>query len=270
MNGAPKPALSATEAQEQVDVIFTQMHEFERCALPLPAAPLHSPAQLRCSTPFTIQRLCDLCANRRQHYTVAGKYLRAVEKTLLVTSTWDAFPPAPAPTGELIAGVPVPVSGARTPSANGSTPSTPLFSPIPFLHADARRSASRSPPPLALAPARAPLSEPPLPPAAGGDGTVAPRGLGLVDELDDPAPGHMSAAPTALSATTTLPDEDAGAVPAAAGEGVKAEPEDPAASLADRFVSGGKEEDADKMDLDEAGDKENQATTVNTKDEKKD
>jgi serine/threonine-protein phosphatase 4 regulatory subunit 2 len=80
-----------------------------------------------------------------------------------------------------------------TPSA---TPTTPLFSPIPFLHDDARRSKSCSPPPSPL--------------ALIGSGRVVPgdlleqKALGLVDELDDPSPGHMSEHPTALSSVTTM------------------------------------------------------------------
>lgn len=36
-----------------------------------------------------------------------------------------------------------------------------------------------------------------------GEGSE-PKGLGLVDELDDPSPGHLSEHPHALSATTTV------------------------------------------------------------------
>jgi serine/threonine-protein phosphatase 4 regulatory subunit 2 len=77
------------------------------------------------------------------------------------------------------------------------TINTPIFTPIAFLHDDARRrSQSRSPPqsPLRLNNA-----------LALGDVASAeePKGLGLVDELDTPAPGHMASTPTPLSATTT-------------------------------------------------------------------
>lgn len=67
-----------------------------------------------------------------------------------------------------------------------------MFSPIPFLHEDARRSKSRSPPPSPLA-------------LSGTDPAAPPeqKGLGMVDELDDPSPGHMSEHPTALSSVTT-------------------------------------------------------------------
>lgn len=50
-----------------------------------------------------------------------------------------------------------------------------------------------------------------------------PKGLGLVDELDDPSPGHLSDHPHALSATTTVTPK-------------------PAGTLAERFV---KSEDAE-------------------------
>jgi len=151
------------------------------------------------SPPFTIQRIAELCIRPTEHYKKLGKYLRAVEKSLLVTSTWDAFP--------LVSG------GASTRPGIGqisittsvlSTPSTPMFSPIPFLHEDARRSSSRSPPP-------SPLVLPAM--EAGGTATALPhagaegaeqKALGLVDELDDPSPGHLSEHPQPLSATTTM------------------------------------------------------------------
>jgi len=82
-----------------------------------------------------------------------------------------------------------------------SMPSTPLFSPISFMHNDARRSKSRSPPP-------SPLVLNAIDPGGGVplDATALgmEKTLGLVDELDDPAPGHMSERPTALSAVTSV------------------------------------------------------------------
>jgi len=139
--------------------------------------------------PFTIQRVCELCLHPRQHYTSVGKYLRAVEKSLLVTSTWDSFPP--------LSEIDTDPNG-RSVLALGSTlqsaPATPLFSPISFLHDDARRSKSRSPPPS------------PLALGAGDPEALDPRVLGLVDELDDPSPGHLSDHPTALSSVTTVSD----------------------------------------------------------------
>jgi serine/threonine-protein phosphatase 4 regulatory subunit 2 len=42
--------------------------------------------------------------------------------------------------------------------------------------------------------------------------TLETKALGLVDELDDPKPGHMSDHPTALTATTTTKVEGTGNV----------------------------------------------------------
>ncbi|KAI8993607.1 PPP4R2-domain-containing protein [Pilobolus umbonatus] len=41
--------------------------------------------------PFTIQRLCELVLEPKKYYKMYIKYLRAVEKVLLVTSYWDDF-----------------------------------------------------------------------------------------------------------------------------------------------------------------------------------
>ena len=74
-----------------------------------------------------------------------------------------------------------------------------MFSPIPFLHEDARRSKSRSPPP-------SPLVLPAT--VAGGlsaaDESADVKALGLVDELDDPSPGHLSDHIEPISSTTTV------------------------------------------------------------------
>jgi serine/threonine-protein phosphatase 4 regulatory subunit 2 len=137
------------------------------------------------NAPFTIQRICELCIRPQEHYKAIGKYLRAIEKTLLVTSTWDSFPN--------------PVSGEAKVNGDGPTttplsigplsaPTTPIFSPIPFLHSDARsRSKSRSP-------TRTSPNEP----------DDAEPAFGRVDELDDPRPGHLSDSPTPISSTTTI------------------------------------------------------------------
>lgn len=75
---------------------------------------------------------------------------------------------------------------------------TPVFSPIPFLHLDARRS--RSPSPFELTATRHPGKKVPKEPSDS-----PPKGLGLVDELDDPKPGHLADHPTALTAVTKIP-----------------------------------------------------------------
>lgn len=90
-----------------------------------------------------------------------------------------------------------------------------MFSPIPFLHDDARRSKSRSPPPSPLVlPALASSGVTPQ----GSAGNADPPALGLVDELDDPSPGHLSDHPQPLSSTTSISDSK------------------PVATLAARFV----------------------------------
>ncbi|KAH9842592.1 PPP4R2-domain-containing protein [Rhodofomes roseus] len=180
-NEAPKNALTEQEAAEFKEVILGQFEEFVQ------------------SPPFTIQRLCELCVRPTEHYKHLGKYLRAVERTLLVTSTWDAFPASPdKPANQPVVGtVPVGINAF-------SAPTTPIFSPIPFLHEDARRSSSRSPPPSPLVlPAIQSGGTATALPHAGAEG-AAPQALGLVDELDDPSPGHLSEHPQALSATTNV------------------------------------------------------------------
>ncbi len=73
-----------------------------------------------------------------------------------------------------------------------------MFSPIPFLHEDARRSQSRSPPPSPLSLGAVASASDPHPQA------LETKALGLVDEMDDPGPGHLSDHPTPISAVTTL------------------------------------------------------------------
>ncbi|KAI0797944.1 PPP4R2-domain-containing protein [Abortiporus biennis] len=171
-NEAPKHILSPPEVADYKKIIFDQLDDFE-------------------GPPFTIQRVCELCLHPEQ-YKYIGKYLRAVEKSLLVTSTWDAFPiveAGPAPTTRPI-NTAIPIGGATL-----SAPSTPIFSPIPFLHEDARRSQSRSPPPSPLVLAA---------PASDNIAAIPEnKPLGLVDELDDPSPGHLSDHLQPISSTTS-------------------------------------------------------------------
>ncbi|KAJ6630629.1 PPP4R2-domain-containing protein, partial [Mycena sp. CBHHK59/15] len=165
----PVSYMNAEEAADMKGAIFELLDQFDS------------------NPPFTIQRVCELCLHPKHHYTSVGKYLRAVEKSLLVTSTWDSFPPLSDIEKD---------TTVRTLAAIGSpsAPPTPLFSPIPFLHEDARRSKSRSPPPSPLILAHSGQAHP---------DPHETKALGLVDELDDPSPGHMSERPVALSAVTT-------------------------------------------------------------------
>ncbi|EKM83031.1 hypothetical protein AGABI1DRAFT_125508 [Agaricus bisporus var. burnettii JB137-S8] len=177
LNEKPVSYMTPEEAQQAKKYVFEQLDSFS-------------------SAPFSVQRLCELCVKPKSHYNSVGKYLRAVEKSILVTSEWDSFPPLTEEEKD---------SFGRGATVLGSTrqsaPSTPLFSPIPFLHEDARRSQSRSPPPSPLALASA---------ASTGDVSAQPletKALGMVDEMDDPGPGHLSDHPTALSAVTELSGE---------------------------------------------------------------
>ncbi|EIN07432.1 hypothetical protein PUNSTDRAFT_71551 [Punctularia strigosozonata HHB-11173 SS5] len=241
-NEAPKSKLTEEEANDAKKYIFAQLHEFE-------GAP-----------PFTIQRVCELCIRPKQHYKRIGKYLRAFEKSLLVTSTWDAFP-VPPESDTNKDSTKAPAEPSFFPSRDSSVPSTPLFSPIPFLHDDARRSKSRSPPPFVLDAVEDKTGEPPLP-AQNENHGLEPRALGLVDELDDPAPGHMSDHPTALTTTTTVGLES-GAKPLFATleeRFVKSEIEAPQPSTDPTQQTGQSSEDQDAMDLDaDNEDKENKA-----------
>jgi hypothetical protein len=77
---------------------------------------LHPDVPITRNAPFTIQRICELCIRPQEHYKAVGKYLRAVEKALLVTSTWDSFPN--------------PVCSEARPNGNGPTTSPLSIGPI--------------------------------------------------------------------------------------------------------------------------------------------
>lgn len=222
--------------------------------------------------PFTIQRICELTLYPRKHYKYLGKYLRAVERALLITSTIDAFPIIPPEDSES--------SSALAGSLREVT--TPLFSPIPFLHEDARRSRSRSPPmsplqlptasgasnpnsePLSLGPSAVALG---ANPSSGGLESSEVSALGLVDELDDPSPGHLSERPTALTSTTSITSE-AGPSSTAGSTSPSTPPSGKpmfGGSLGDRFVratpEGENTESSEPMDETENdADKENVKT----------
>ncbi|KAF8341634.1 PPP4R2-domain-containing protein [Cantharellus anzutake] len=176
------------------------------------------------NAPFTIQRICELAIRPREHYSSIGKYMRALEKTLLVTSTWDEYrfdtytedPSSPAWSNQL--------SNEALLHAT-----TPIFSPIPFLTpnsgAPMGSSTSGSPPPPS------PLTldnNPDVPATPEGDENIPPAGMPIsvvrslrVDELDikdetdtlsdsqaSDSPitqPRMSDRPYSFSATTTVP-----------------------------------------------------------------
>ncbi|RXW21002.1 hypothetical protein EST38_g4850 [Candolleomyces aberdarensis] len=208
MYDPPLSYMNPEEVKDAVQAVFDQLDAFD-------------------GPPFTIQRLCELLIEPKKQYKSVGKYLRAVEKSILVTSTYDSFPQD--------ASINASSNGHATPVpsiqplvfTSRSRPSTPLFSPIAFLHEDARiaRSRSRSISPTRLddaASVREATLPPPSPPPDSEPGTPLllsaelpskpdekvkqevvgepSVGIGLVDELDDPSPGHMSEVPTPLTA----------------------------------------------------------------------
>lgn len=75
------------------------------------------------------------------------------------------------------------------------------------------------------------------------DAPISQRAIGLVDELDDPSPGHMSDHPTAITSVTTI-----GSRPFLE-------------TLETRFVRGSENrsggDEGQKMMIDETDDKEN-------------
>ena len=79
--------------------------------------------------PFTIQRLAEILSNPTSTYASLGKFLRAVEKMLLVQTPWQPQSYIPEPENLL--------SSSSKTTYDPSLPplmSTPKFSPIPWLH----------------------------------------------------------------------------------------------------------------------------------------
>lgn len=154
--------------------------------------------------------MCELALSPRSHYNFLGKYLRGLERVLLVTSPPETFELDDVDDDAAI------YKDLGMKGAFNRRPTTPIFSPIPFLHHDARRSLSPMSPFMlanSLSSSDAPADE--------------PVGFGLVDELDTPAKGHMATKPNPLTATTTLL-------------------ESPPKSLSERFVKSREQEEQDK------------------------
>ncbi|KAJ9096082.1 hypothetical protein QFC21_005447 [Naganishia friedmannii] len=94
--------------------------------------------------PFTIQRLCELTWKPFLQHTSIGKYFRALEKNLLVTTAYDvSYGEEELPARQASGGVgslgSIGINGHRSrassvsSSSSTSSQSAPLFTPIPFL-----------------------------------------------------------------------------------------------------------------------------------------
>ncbi|KAJ9111696.1 hypothetical protein QFC19_001055 [Naganishia cerealis] len=104
--------------------------------------------EFKIAPPFTIQRICELAWKPFLQHTSIGKYLRAVQKNVLVTTTYDVTYGAVESSEQQASGgagrlgraglnghTDGPRSRASSVSSTSSTSSqsTPLFTPIPFL-----------------------------------------------------------------------------------------------------------------------------------------
>ncbi|KAG8949548.1 hypothetical protein FRC04_008481 [Tulasnella sp. 424] len=179
--------LTVSEANEEMERIFGMLDEFDE------------------HPPFTIQRICELLT-RPSIYKSLGKFLRAFERTLLVTSTADQY------TTDTYAATAA--QSILSPTLSDSAlklAMTPLFSPIPFLHPDLDPVTGQ---PIPGGRNGTSAHATPSPMMLNGDTEVdvppSPR-LGLVDELDDPSAdsNHLTDHPRALSSTTNLNNPNA-------------------------------------------------------------
>ncbi|KZO99814.1 hypothetical protein CALVIDRAFT_595891 [Calocera viscosa TUFC12733] len=138
--------LNGEELKKQEDKIKEMLDEFDEEA------------------PFTMQRLAELLLYPFREYRMVGKYLRAIERVLSVTPSFD--PQIYAPIAPAAAQPGTSASGPNIPSTPFQLASTPLFSPIPFLHGKElpipppRRSASPPMSPLDIGPRRSPNTSP--------------------------------------------------------------------------------------------------------------
>ncbi|KAG9002324.1 hypothetical protein FRB93_011750 [Tulasnella sp. JGI-2019a] len=179
--------LTASEANEIMGRIFATMDDFDE------------------HPPFTIQRVCQLITEQPRTYKFLGKFARALERSLLVSSTWFEY------TSDTYAAdtAKSPLSPAGYSEIVLRASRTPIFSPIPFLHPDMDpvtgqpiTNANGSPSPLTLTGRRTGQDASPSP-LIIDDGEIPPPSprLGLVDELDDPSAdsNHMADHPQTLN-----------------------------------------------------------------------
>lgn len=192
--------------------------------------------QLR-QPPFTIQRLAELALRPREHYNFVGKYLRAVERTLVVTSGWDEY------RVDTYIEDASSLNGAFSVSNQAlAHATTPLFSPIPFL-ANRERSQSPTstvaPSPLSLDGRRTlsgddnaeqgfVLSDENIPPSSGGGMSPAMIRSLRVDELD-----HVSPPSSPTLGVSAPIDESRLHVPTLAEDGLPLSPSKRLAYLAE-------------------------------------
>eukprot|EP00930_Biecheleria_cincta_P003418 TRINITY_DN104353_c0_g1_i1.p1 TRINITY_DN104353_c0_g1~~TRINITY_DN104353_c0_g1_i1.p1 ORF type:complete len:272 (-),score=58.35 TRINITY_DN104353_c0_g1_i1:116-868(-) len=117
--------------------------------------------------PWTTQRLCELLAEPRSSYTSTRKYVYALQRTVLVTSTEEAIHPQPRSQGSAgsLAGVRPPVGEAAAAVALGESAGVQEAAPA---HVDAASPT----PPLAAA-EEAEEAEEPAEAAAAVEGDVS-------------------------------------------------------------------------------------------------
>ncbi|XP_077972031.1 uncharacterized protein LOC120339798 isoform X2 [Styela clava] len=77
------------------------------------------------SPPFTIQRLCELLAEPRKNYTKCDKFMRGIEKNLMVVSSWSNLPRTLSDSNDNN----MMVNGVDSMPGNGYTPGSDRFKP---------------------------------------------------------------------------------------------------------------------------------------------
>ncbi|KAG8893611.1 hypothetical protein FRB99_001849, partial [Tulasnella sp. 403] len=173
--------LSVESANEEMERLFGMLDEFEEYP------------------PFTIQRICELLVRPRV-YKSLGKFIRAFERGLLVTSTYDQY------VIDTYAVQSAPGQENFSESAL-KLAMTPLFSPIPFLHPELDPVTGQ---PITTngssSPRRSTAADAPSPMMLNDDIPPPSPRLGLVDELDDPSAdsNRMADHPQAINSSTPI------------------------------------------------------------------